>query len=687
MAIAYHPRYEYVAAEVNGDVYIVAKDLLKDTAEKCGWADPKVLATFAGQKLEGSVFRHPFLERDSVGILADHVTLEQGTGAVHTAPGHGQEDYVSGQQYGIATFCPVDARGAFYHAEGAPGRMPEEIIGKTVWEANPIVNGILREHGALLAEKRIDHSYPHCWRCHKPTIFRATDQWFIGMDKNNLRENALAAIKRIKWMPSWGEDRISNMIATRPDWCISRQRTWGVPIIVFYCDGCNEPFTRKNVLDRVVALFAEHTADIWYEKTAAELMGDGVACDKCGGTHFRKETDILDVWFDSGASHLAVLNPRYDLKWPSDLYLEGGDQYRGWFHSSLLVGVGLKGDAPYRECATNGWALDGEGKAMSKSLGNTIEPEEVIKQNGAELLRLWSASVEFSEDVRISETILTRLTEAYRKLRNTFRYALGNLADFDPSKDMLAVNEQLEFDQWILSRADRLIERCREHYAAFAFHRVYQALYNFATTDLSSIYFDVIKDRLYTSAPRSRARRSAQTSLYRLTHALTRLMAPLLTFTTDEAWKHLAKLPGDPASVHLTTFPEANLTAGLPAAQLERMANWEKLLPVREQVLKALEVARQEKFIGAPLEARVRLQAGKELYPLLDEYQQDLPALFITSQVSLEDHVEAELSVHVERAAGTKCERCWKYSTAIGFDPQYPTVCDSCAAALKEILG
>jgi isoleucyl-tRNA synthetase len=311
----------------------------------------------------------------------------------------------------------------------------------------------------------------------------------------------------------------------------------------------------------------------------------------------------------------------------------------------------------------------------------------VIKQNGAELLRLWSASVEFSEDVRISETILTRLTEAYRKLRNTFRYALGNLADFDPSKDMLAVSEQLEFDQWILSRADRLIDRCREHYAAFAFHRVYQALYNFATTDLSSIYFDVIKDRLYTSAPKSRARRSAQTSLYRLTHALARLMAPLLTFTTDEAWKHLAKMPGDPASVHLTTFPEANLTAGLSAAQRERMANWEKLLPVREQVLKALEVARQEKFIGAPLEARVRLQAGKELYPLLDEYQQDLPALFITSQVSLEDHVEAELSVHIERAAGTKCERCWKYSTAIGFDPQYPTVCDSCAAALKEILG
>jgi len=687
MAIAYHPRYEYVAAEVHGDVYIVARDLLKDTAEKCGWADPKVRATFQGQKLEGAVFRHPFLERDSGGILADHVTLEQGTGAVHTAPGHGQEDYVSGQQYGIATFCPVDANGQFFHAEGAAGRLPEELIGKTVWEGNPIVNGILHERGALLAEKRIDHSYPHCWRCHQPTIFRATDQWFIGMDRNNLRQNALDAIKRIKWMPSWGEERISNMIATRPDWCISRQRTWGVPIIVFYCEDCNEPFTEKRVLDRVVGMFAEHTADVWYEKTAAELAGPDAKCGKCGSGNFRKETDILDVWFDSGSSHLAVLNSRYGLEWPSNLYLEGGDQYRGWFHSSLLVGVGLKGDAPYRECATNGWALDGEGKAMSKSLGNTIEPEEVIKQHGAELLRLWSASVEFNEDVRISETILTRLTEAYRKLRNTFRYALGNLTAFDPGTDMLAPAEQLEFDQWILLRTERLIERCREHYTAFAFHRVYQALYNFATTDLSSIYFDVIKDRLYTAAPRSRARRSAQTSLYKITHAMARLMAPLLTFTTDEAWRHLAKLPGDPASVHLTTFPEADLAAGLSASQRERLGNWEKLLPVREQVLKALEVARQEKFIGAPLEARVRLQAGKDLYPLLDEYQQELPALFITSQVTLEDHAEAELSVHVERAAGTKCERCWKYSTAIGFDPQFPTVCDSCASALKEILG
>ncbi len=383
-----------------------------------------------------------------------------------------------------------------------------------------------------------------------------------------------------------------------------------------------------------------------------------------------------------------MLNDRYGLEWPSNLYLEGGDQYRGWFHSSLLVGVGLKGSAPYQECATNGWALDGDGRAMSKSLGNVIAPEEIIKKDGADVLRLWAASVEFSEDVRISETILTRLTEAYRKIRNTFRYALGNLDGFDPSKDLLSVGAQLEFDQWILLRADNLVERCRKHYADFDFHKVYQAIYNFATVDLSSIYFDVIKDRLYTSSPASHARRSAQTSLYRLTRTLAPLTAPLLSFTTEEVWQHMAKLSGDPDSVHLALFPEANaLTAGMSAAAKEKMAKWEALLPVREQVLKSLEVARQEKFIGAPLEARVRLRAGKDLYPLLDEFLAELPGLFIVSQVTLENHAEADLAVHVERAVGGKCERCWKYSQAIGFDPAFPTVCDTCAGALKEIVG
>jgi isoleucyl-tRNA synthetase len=688
MAIAYHPAFQYVALDVNGDVYIVAAELAKATGDVCGWADPAEVARFTGGQLEGAVFRHPFLERDSGGILADHVTLEQGTGAVHTAPGHGQEDYVSGVQYGIDIYCPVDGDGRLFHVENAPGRLPETLIGKNVWEANPLVTGLLREQGHLLAEKRIDHSYPHCWRCHKPTIFRGTEQWFIGMDRNDLRKNALDAVRRVKWMPDWGEERIYNMIATRPDWCISRQRIWGVPIVAFSCDGCTRLLTDRGALDHVVDLFARHSADIWYEKSASELLPPGTKCPQCSGSAFTKEKDILDVWFDSGSSHLAVLNDEYGLSWPSELYLEGGDQHRGWFHSSLLIGVGLKGGAPYREAATNGWTLDEQGRAMSKSVGNVIEPGKIIKQSGAELLRLWVASVEFHEDVRISDTILTRLTEAYRKLRNTLRYALGNLNDFDPAGDAVPADQLFEIDQWILIRAEQLVSRCRGWYESFLFHRVYQALYNFATTDLSAIYFDVLKDRLYTAAPNSAARRSAQTALYRVHMALVRMLAPILTFTAEEAWQHTPLPEGSPESVHLTQFPlPAELTAGLTESHRERAANWERLMQVRETVLKSLEIARQEKFIGAPLEALVHLKANGDLLPLLRQYQGDLPSLFIVSEVRLDGHSDTHLSVHVERATGLKCERCWKYTRDVGSHAALPTVCKPCAEAVLEIVS
>ena len=686
MAIAFHPKYEYVAVAVDGAVYIVAADLLNVTAGKCGWRDYDVVARFPGARLEGAAFRHPFLERDSLGILADHVTLEQGTGAVHTAPGHGQEDYVVCQRYGIETYCPVDAGGRFYHAGGAAGRLPEELIGKTVWEGNPVVMEILRAHHALLHSEKVEHSYPHCWRCHKPTIFRATEQWFIGMDRNDFRQHALDAIKQVSWMPDWGQERISNMIATRPDWCISRQRVWGVPIIVFYCDRCREPLTGRKILEGIVRLFAEHTADVWYQRSAAELLPPGVACARCGGTEFSKESDILDVWFDSGSSHLAVLTPANDLPWPADLYMEGGDQYRGWFHSSLLVGVGLKGCSPYRACALNGWVLDGEGRAMHKSLGNSIEPEEIIKHHGADLIRLWTASVEFNEDVRISETILTRLQEAYRKLRNTFRYLLGNLAGFDPRTDAVPVDEMLELDQWILVRAESLTASCRAWYEEFAFHKVYRALYDFATVDLSALYLDVLKDRLYTAATKSPARRSAQTALYRLAYALVRLVAPILSFTAEEVWTHM----GRPGSVHLELFPEAReLTESLSGAHRKRAANWDRLIKVREDVLKSLEEARQAKFIGAPLEARVRLTADSGLYPLLEEYARELPALFIVSQVQVAHAPVAapEISVSIERADGAKCERCWKYTTDTGADPRFPTICAACAGAVAEMLN
>jgi len=674
LAISFHPKYRYVAVDVAGDVYIVAKDLLIATADACGWVSAETIAEFPGERLNHTVFRHPFIERDSLGILGDHVTLEQGTGAVHTAPGHGQEDYVIGQANGIMTYCPVDVAGRFYHVEGEPGALPEELIGKTVWDANPIVMEILEKAGALAAHRKIDHSYPHCWRCHRPTIFRATEQWFIGMDRNDLRQRTLEAIKAVKWKPEWGQERISNMVATRPDWCISRQRAWGVPIIVFYCEGCNETLRDRKVLDRVVALFRQHTADAWYSMSAEELVGPGVVCSKCGGTTFRKENDILDVWFDSGVSHLAVLTSGNDLTWPADMYLEGGDQYRGWFHSSLLIAVALKGAAPYRATATNGWTLDGEGHAMSKSRGSEAV-EKITNKYGADVLRLWTASIDFTEDVRLSDTILERLIEAYRKLRNTLRYALGNLFDFDPVRDAVPVEQMLDIDRWILSRAETLIRRCRASYDDLEFHKVYRAIYDFATTDLSALYFDVLKDRLYTAGTRSVARRSGQTALYRIHYALVRLMAPLLSFTAEEAWSFTAKPAGSPDSVHLALLPEPEEAAsGLDAAKL---ADWDALVAAREPVLKALEEARQAKRIGTSLEARVRIPATD----LLRRYEKDLPALFIVSQVAL-DSTEG---IMVERASGEKCERCWKYSEAVGSDADFPTVCEHCAPVLKEM--
>ena len=684
LAIAYHPKFAYVAVEVGDAVYIVAEGLLEETAKNVGWESPVILAKFEGAAIEGAIFRHPFIERDSQGILGDHVTLEQGTGAVHTAPGHGAEDYVASQQYGIAVYCPVDAAGRLYHTDPEPGTLPEELIGKTVWQANPLVIELLNSKGALLAQKNIEHSYPHCWRCHKPTIFRATEQWFIGMDRNNLRQNALEAIRRIHWLQSWGGERISNMISSRPDWCISRQRIWGVPIVAFHCNPCGALLEDTQAMHKVVDQFVTASADVWYEKTANELLGPDVKCAKCGAADFRKENDILDVWFDSGSSHLAVLTPENDLQWPSDMYLEGGDQYRGWFNSSLLIGVALKGDAPFRECATNGWTLDENGRAMSKSAGNGIDPEDINKKFGADILRLWVSSVEFHEDVRLSETILARLTEAYRKLRNTFRYALGNLAGFNPATDVVPFEAMEEIDQYLLIRADDVFAKCLTYYVEFNFHRIYQALYNFAVTDLSAFYFDVAKDRLYTAAENSASRRSAQTVLYQVTYDLVRLLAPLLSFTTEEVWKNLVKPADAPPSVHMALFPECGgLAAKLSEAAQSRLNDWPKLIEVREAVLKALEGPRQEKVIGAPLEAKVTLHAPAELKALLNARLSDLPGLFIVSQVEVVGGAES-LLVAVERSGGTKCERCWKYTFDIGSTTQFPTVCGACADALHS---
>lgn len=685
MAIAFHPEHTYAAVEVDGAVYVAASELVEATARACGWNSWSVLATFPGKRLEGLRFQHPFLDRISVGVLGEHVTLEQGTGAVHTAPGHGHEDYLVAQQYGIPIYCPVDGEGRFFQAGGVEGELPASLLGLQVWEANPVVVGLLREHGALLAEKVIRHSYPHCWRCHNPTIFRATEQWFIGMEKNNLRQAALQAIEQVRWVPAWGEERIRNMIASRPDWCISRQRVWGVPITVFYCARCREPYTERAALDRVVELFRQHTADIWYEKSANELIGPDARCPRCGSKEFDKENDILDVWFDSGASHLAVLTGEDGLHWPADLYIEGSDQFRGWFHSSLLIGVGLKGAAPYRSCASHGFALDAEGRAMSKSLGNVIEPSEVISKYGAEVLRLWAASVEFTEDVRTSEAILERLSEAYRKIRNTFRFALGNLYDFDPATDAIPADQLREFDQWILIRAEQVVRDCLRWYEEMLFHRVYQGIYQFCVTDLSATYFDILKDRLYTKARASVARRSAQTALYRLTYALVRLLAPILPFTTDEVWGHMRLPEGAPESVHIAEFPQPEeLTEGLRPEHRLRASNWDRLMEVRDEVLKSLEAARKAKIIGAPLEARVHILANQDLYPLLVEYAHQLPEFFIVSQVTIEPGGDAQLAIHVDRALGTKCPRCWKYRSDLGIHPDLPKVCGECAEAILE---
>jgi isoleucyl-tRNA synthetase len=684
LAISFNPKYEYVAVDTPQGPTIVAAGLLAQVAEALGW-DQTVLARFPGTKLDRAIFRHPFLDRDSLGLVGEHVTLEQGTGAVHTAPGHGQEDFVIGQRYGLPVYCPVDASGRMFRAEGASGELPEQLIGKTVWESNSIVIELLEKHGALAGQAKVEHSYPHCWRCHNPVIFRATEQWFIGMDREQLRGKALEAIRQVKWHPAWGEERMTNMIASRPDWCISRQRVWGVPITVFYCDACSEPFTERAVLEAVVAKFRLHTSDVWYSETAAELMGPHAKCTKCGGAEFRKETDILDVWFDSGSSHLAVLTPENNLPWPADMYIEGGDQYRGWFHSSLLVGVGLKGSAPYRECATHGWTLDADGRAMHKSLGNSIEPEKIIKQYGADMLRLWVASVDLSEDVRLSETILSRLSEAYRKLRNTFKYMLGNLGDFDPAAQAVPGSQLESFDAWILLRAEELVAKCLQWYSEYAFHKVYRAVYEFAGSDLSSLYFDVLKDRLYTSGPGSPARRSGQTALYRLNLALTRLLAPVLSFTCEEVWKHTRLPVGAAASIHLDLFPKPEeLADGITARQREQAAQWERLLTWREPVLKALDVARADKVIGSGLEAAVTLEAGGEIFALLEEFAAELPGLFIVSQVELKRIAEETLVVSVQRARGDKCERCWKFTNDVGSDERYPTVCASCAKVLRE---
>ena len=687
LGIAFNPHLEYSAVAVGDEVYIVASDLVEATAGKCGFSPGHIVARFPGSRLERLKARHPFLEQDSLFVLGDHVTLEQGTGCVHTAPGHGHEDYVTGKNYGLDIYCPVNSQGQFIDGT-------EHFAGMNVFKANPSVVELLRSKGALLASENVTHSYPHCWRCHNPVIFRATPQWFISMEHRNLRHSALEEIRNVRWIPEWGQERISNMIANRPDWCISRQRVWGVPIIVFYCESCNEPVLEKEFMDHVIEIFEKEGSDSWFQRSPAELLPEGAVCPHCGRASFRKESDILDVWFDSGSSHEAVLGRRRDVPWPADVYIEGGDQYRGWFHSSLLVGIGVRNGAPYRQVLTHGWTLDAEGKAMSKSLGNVIEPQAVVKDNGAEILRAWVAASDFKEDVRISKGMLVRLSESYRRFRNSARWMLANLYDFNPAQDAIAPACLSQIDQWTLSQTSSLLTKIYRWYEDYEFHRIFHAINEFVTVQLSAIYFDILKDRLYTAAPNSTLRRSSQTALYRILEALTRAMAPIYSFTCDEIWQHLSKFEAREASVHMARFVKAeSLVEGISSQALEQLKVWDKLIEVRGEVLKVLEAARKDKFIGSAQEAKVQLAAKTETLQLLKDYQDSLPALFIVSQVELKGELprgtysleSGELQVLVLRADGQKCERCWNYSLNVGQDPVFPTVCEKCSASLREM--
>jgi isoleucyl-tRNA synthetase len=746
LGLAVNPIFEYAAIENGDEVYIVASDLIGEVAAKCGIGKPgeqgfeppndrahenSVLARFPGARLDRLEARHPWLNRPSILMLGEHVTLggeadaeteldvkeardkratgKAGTGVVHTAPGHGHDDFVIGTRYGLEIYCPVDNAGRF-------SSDVEHFAGQTVFEANAKIVDFMRERGALLFSEDYAHRYPHCWRCKNPVIFRATPQWFISLDARgsdartekdedgrpvanftetegdepkSLREGALLEVERVKWLPSWGRERMKNMLKGRPDWCVSRQRVWGVPIPAFYCKGCDEAITDVGIINRVADIFEQETADAWYTRDARELLPEGFACPKCGGNEWTKETDILDVWFDSGSSSVAVLEKYPELRWPADVYLEGGDQYRGWFNSSLMVGLASHDRAPYDRVITHGWVINVQGEKMSKSQGTGISPNEVVKDSGAEILRLWVASSNYQEDVRVSEEILNRISDAYRKMRNTARYALGNLDGFDLARDQVTDEELLEIDRWALEELDVVTARARAGYEAFEFFTVYHALYNFCTVTLSARYFDIIKDRLYTAAPRSVARRSAQTALYRIVDALARLLAPILSFTSDEIWENLPQAANETelqASVHMAEFPAASASV-----DAELLTRWTRIFEVRDVVLRALEEARGAKAIGSSLEAAIIIKASGEAYELLKRYQDELRYIFIVSQVELaQADVESaadSVSVEVGRAAGEKCERCWNYSVQVGESERYPSVCERCAEVLREIEG
>ncbi|MEW5735223.1 MAG: isoleucine--tRNA ligase [Thermodesulfobacteriota bacterium] len=684
LGVSFHPELVYAAVQTGDEVLIVAKDLVEENMKTFGIADYQIVAELAGAALENKSARHPLYDRDSLFVLGEHVTLDAGTGCVHTAPGHGQEDYEAGLRYNLPPYSPVDDRGFFTD--------DVQFFAKAfVFDANPAIVKKIAEAGNLIKEKSFTHSYPHCWRCKKPVIYRATPQWFISMDSTGLRAKSLEEIDRVRWIPHWGRERIYGMIENRPDWCVSRQRSWGVPIVAFTCEACGHVLNTPEVVENVAKLAEEYGADVYFERDARELLPAGTTCPACGKSAFTKETDILDVWFDSGVSHAAVLEKRPYLSWPADLYLEGSDQHRGWFHSSLLTAVGTRGRAPYKAVLTHGFVVDADGRKMSKSLGNIIAPGTVIQKYGAEILRLWVSATDYRDDIRISDQILGQLVDAYRRIRNTWRFLLGNLHGFDPAKDAVPVSEMPELDRYALHLFQSLIRRCRAAYDDYEFHLIYHAVHNFCAVDLSAFYLDIIKDRLYSEPAGTHARRSAQTVLFRLMDGMVRLLAPIMAFTAEEAWEFIPKTEGREQSVHLALFPEPDASLSDP----DLAARWEFFRRVRGEATKALEEARNAKLVGHSLEASVILFVNDELHKKLMPFAADLSTLLITSHADLTTSEPAEnayrneampgLAVLAQPAAGEKCARCWTRKEEVGNDEAHPDLCPRCLKALGDM--